>query len=256
MTNFDIITIFPRAFDSYLKESIIARAINSKKIKVNFINLRDFAHDKHRIVDDRPYGGGPGMVFKVDILARALKSTLKNSKSEARNSKQIQKSQSQKSKTLIILFSPAGKPFNSKMAVNFAQKYNHIIMIAGHYEGVDERIKKVVSDFACPPKLRRRRGFRISDLSIGPYVLTGGELPAMVVVDAVSRYIPGVLGKDESLEEKRFGIGVPVYTRPEVFKWPLPRRGEKEKKYTVPKVLLSGNHKKIEEWRKKHQKMI
>ena len=132
------------------------------------------------------------------------------------------------------------------MAVNFSKKYNHIIMIAGHYEGIDERIKKIVSDF----------GFRISDLSIGPYVLTGGELPAMVVLDAVSRHIPGVLGKGESLEEKRFGVGIPVYTRPEVFKWPPPRRGKKGKKYIVPKALLSGNHKKIDEWREKYRKFV
>lgn len=119
------------------------------------------------------------------------------------------------------------------MARDWAKKYNRIIMIAGRYEGVDERIKKVVSGF----------GFRISDLSIGPYVLTGGELPAMVVIDAVSRHIPGVLGKEQSLEEKRYGLGVAVYTRPEVFEW-------LGKKYRVPKVLLSGNHKKIEEWRR------
>src|SRR3989344_2196295 len=119
------------------------------------------------------------------------------------------------------------------MASDWAKKYNRIVMIAGHYEGVDERIKKVVSDF----------GFRISDLSIGPYVLTGGELPALVVVDAVSRHIPGFLGKGESLEEKRHGVGVPVYTRPEIFRW-------KEKVYRVPAVLRSGDHKKIEGWRR------
>lgn len=224
MIRFDIITIFPKIFDSYFNESIIWRAKENKKIKINIINLRDFATDKHKIVDDKPYGGGPGMAFKVDVLARALKSILKNYKL-------------QKYKTLVVIFSPAGKQFNSKIATEFAKDYNHIVMIAGHYEGVDERIKKVVSDF----------GFRISDLSIGSYVLTGGELPAMVVVDAVSRYIPGVLGKEESIEEKRFGIGVPIYTRPEVFKW-------LGKKYIVPKVLLSGNHKKIEEWREKHKK--
>ena len=138
---------------------------------------------------------------------------------------------------LVILFSASGKQFNSKMASDFAKKYKHIVMIAGHYEGIDERIKKII----------RNLKLKISELSIGPYVLTGGELPAMIVVDAVSRHISGVLGKDESLEEKRYGVGVPTYTRPEVIKY-------KNKKYPVPKVLLSGNHKKIEEWRKKHQK--
>ena len=117
-------------------------------------------------------------------------------------------------------------------------------MIAGHYEGVDARLEKVIKNLK----------FKIENLSIGPYVLTGGELPAMVLIDALIRHIPGVLGKEESLEEKRYGIGVPVYTRPEVFIYPPQRQGKK-KKYIVPKVLLSGDHKKIEEWRKKHQKI-
>jgi tRNA (guanine37-N1)-methyltransferase len=120
------------------------------------------------------------------------------------------------------------------VAGQLAKKYNRLILICGHYEGVDERVKKVIKDL----------GFEFFEISIGPYVLTGGELPAMVLADAVARQIPGVLGKTESLEEKRLGVGVPVYTRPEVFQY-------KGKKYVVPKVLLSGDHKKIEEWRKK-----
>lgn len=224
MIRFDIITIFPKIFDSYFNESIISRAVKSRKIKINIINLRDFAADKHNTVDDKPYGGGPGMIFKVDVLARALMSILKNYKLP-------------KSKNSVVIFSPAGKQFNSKIAADFAKKYNHIIMITGRYEGIDERIRSVIKNLK----------FIIQELSIGPYVLTGGELPAMVVIDAVSRHIPGVLGKAESLEEKRYGVGVPVYTRPEVFKW-------KDKKYVVPKILLSGNHKKIEKWREKHQK--
>jgi len=123
------------------------------------------------------------------------------------------------------------------MAGDWAKKINRVVMIAGHYEGVDERIKKIIRD----------SGFPIQEISIGPYVLTGGELPAMIVADAISRHIKGVLGKEESLEEKRFGIGVPVYTRPNIFIW-------KNKKYAVPKVLLSGNHQKIAEWRVKHKK--
>ncbi|MEK7123261.1 MAG: tRNA (guanosine(37)-N1)-methyltransferase TrmD [Patescibacteria group bacterium] len=215
---FDIITIFPKIFDSYFKESIIKRASEKKLIKVNVHNLRDFTSDKHRKVDDKPYGGGPGMVFKIEPLARALNFILKNGK---------------KGKTAVVLFSPAGKQFNGKIAGKFAGNYNRLILICGRYEGIDERVKKVVSDF----------GFKIMELSIGPYVLTGGELPAMVLVDAVSRQIKGVLGKEESLEEKRNGVGAPVYTRPEVFE-------HKGKKYRVPKVLLSGAHKKIEEWRR------
>ena len=213
---FDIITIFPKIFDSYLNESILKRAQKSKKIKINIINLRDFAIDKHKTTDEKPYGGGPGMVFKIEPLVKAL---------------------SKLSPDLVILFSASGKQFDSKMASDHAKKYNHIVMIAGHYEGIDERIKKVTKNLKL----------EISELSIGPYILTGGELPAMIVVDAVSRHIPGVLGKSESLEEKRYGVGVPMYTRPEVFVY-------KNKKYPVPKVLLSGNHEKIAAWRKQHQK--
>lgn len=244
---FSIITIFPKIFDSYLNESIIKRAQKNKKIKINIINLRDFALRQapfqglrarqglerqgkrpiyqRQTIDDKPYGGGPGMVFKIEPMIRAIGSILKlKSKNE---------------KVKIILFSASGKQFNSKMASEWAKKYNRIIMIAGHYEGVDERIKKVIQDL----------GFKFQEVSIGPYVLTGGELPAMVVVDAVSRHIPGVLGKDESLEEKRYGIGIPMYTRPEIFV-------DHGKRYKVPKILLSGNHKKIDEWRNKYKKKL
>jgi len=130
------------------------------------------------------------------------------------------------------LFSAGGKQFTNSVAAELAKKYNRIILICGHYEGVDERIKKIIKDL----------GFEFSEISIGPYVLTGGELPAMVLVDSIARQIPGVLGKTESLEENRLGVGVPVYTRPEIF-------ALKGKKYIVPKVLLSGDHKKINEWR-------
>ena len=231
---FDIITIFPKIFNSYFNESIVRRAQKSGKIKINIIDLRKFSTDKHKKVDDKSYGGGPGMVLKIEPLAQAIESIKLKTKS-------------QKLKTKVILFSPAGEQFNSKMAAEWARKYDQIIMIAGHYEGVDERIQKIIGNWKL----------KIENLSVGPYVLTGGELPAMIVVDAISRHISGVLGKNESLEEERLGIGVPVYTRPEVFsaeggsasggKW-------RNKKYIVPKVLLSGNHKKIEEWRKKHQK--
>lgn len=245
---FDVITIFPEVLKAYFNSSILARAQKSGKIKINVINLRDFTDDKHHKVDDKPYGGGPGMIFKIEPLVRALGSILKtNPKSQIPISKQIpnSNSKSQKLKTLIILLSAAGKQFDSKMARDYAKNYDRIVMIAGHYEGIDERIKFIIHD----------SGFIIREVSIGPYVLTGGEVPAMVLVDAVSRHIPGVLGKDESLEEKRFGIGVPAYTRPEIFQYSLgSTRGKKSKKYSVPKVLLSGDHKKIEEWREKHQK--
>lgn len=221
MLTFDIITIFPKIFSSYFSESMILRAQKNKLIKINIHDLRKWTSDKRKTVDDKQYGGGPGMVMKVEPLAKALRAVKKNKK------------------TKVILFSADGKQFENKMAADLAKKYDRLILICGHYEGVDERIKKVIKDL----------GFEFSEISVGPYVLTGGELPAMVLVDAATRQIPGVLGKTESLEEKRLGIGVPVYTRPEVFKF----RG---KKYLVPKVLLSGDHKKIEEWRRSKVKQV
>ena len=213
---FDIITIFPNIFDSYLNESIIRRGREKKLVDIRVHDIRTFSNDTHKKVDDRPFGGGPGMVLKVEPLVRALDDILHTSKIK-------------KSKINIILFSAGGEQFDAKKAAQWQKKYNQIIMIAGRYEGVDERIKKI---------------YTMQEISIGHYVLTGGELPAMVVVDAVSRHILGVLGKEESLEETRYGVGVPTYTRPEVFEY-------KGKKYRVPKELLSGDHRKIEEWRRK-----
>ncbi|MBI2639525.1 MAG: tRNA (guanosine(37)-N1)-methyltransferase TrmD [Candidatus Sungbacteria bacterium] len=236
MMKFDIITIFPEAFTSYLNTSILKRAQEKRLIDIHIHNLRNFAGDERRTVDGRPYGGGPGMVLKIEPIARAIGSILRNSKPEILNSKQIQNTKLKK-RTKIILFSAAGKQFDQKMARDLSKNYDRIVMIAGHYEGIDERIKKIISDF----------GFRISDLSVGPYVLTGGELPVMVVVDATSRHVAGVLGKEQSLEENRLGIGVPAYTRPENFIW-------RRKNYRVPKVLLSGDHAKIAVWRRKHKR--
>jgi tRNA (guanine37-N1)-methyltransferase len=219
---FDIITIFPHIFDSYFQESILKRAQKRGLVKIAIHNLRDFAIDKHKKVDDRPYGGGPGMVIKIEPVYRAvqfLKSKLKDQKSKLR--------------TRIILFSAKGNKFDSKTARRLS-KYNQLILICGRYEGVDERVVKYIAD---------------EEISIGDFVLSGGELPAMVLTEAVSRYIPGVLGKEESLEEKRYGVGMPVYTRPEMFK--LKTKNKKLKTLKVPKILLSGKHKKIEEWRKR-----
>jgi len=208
---FDIITIFPGMFDSYINESIIKRAREKKLVDIHVHDLRSFTEDKHNKVDDRPFGGGPGMVLKAEPLARAIGSIPK------------------KKKHIIVLFSAGGELFDAPRTRAWIKKYDQVIMIAGRYEGVDERIKKI---------------FKIQEISIGPYVLTGGELPAMVVMDALSRHIPGVLGKEESLEEMRYGVGLPAYTRPEVFEY-------KRKKYRIPEELLSGNHALIEEWRKK-----
>jgi tRNA (guanine37-N1)-methyltransferase len=219
---FDIITLFPAVFGPYINASIVGRAVRRGLVKVRIHNLRDFALGPHRKADDRPYGGGPGMVMRIEPIIKAVqfaKSKIKNQKSK------------------IILFSPAGKLFNSKVATKLAKNCNHLILICGHYEGIDERIKKVI----------RNLKLEISELSIGPYVLTGGELPALIVVDAVSRKINGVLGREGSLEEKRYGVGVPAYTRPEVLTY-------KKKRYSVPKALLSGNHRAIERWRLEHRR--
>lgn len=225
---FDIITIFPKAF-CYLNESIIKRAQKKGLIEIKIHHLRDFTTDKYRKVDDKPYGGGPGMVIKIESVIKAIGSIL--------NLKTKPSAGGRKLKTKVILFTPAGKQLDNKLTADLAKNSRHLILICGHYEGVDERVKKIISD----------RGFKIEEISVGHYVLSGGELPAMVLIDAVSRYLPGVLGKEESLEEKRLGIGVPAYTRPEVFIL-------KEKKYQVPKILLSGNHLKILQWRARHRK--
>ena len=207
---FHIITIFPEMFDSYLKESILGRAIKNKLVSIKFYNPMAFCKPKER-VDGRPYGGGPGMVLRPELFLKAF------SKIKIKD----------KSKTKIIFFSTAGKKFDTTYAKNVAKKYSDIIMISGRYEGIDARVQKIL---------------KAEEISIGDYVLTGGELPAMVLIDSISRQVKGVLGKYESLEEERVSSSE-VYTRPEILKY-------KNKNYRVPKVLLSGNHKKIEEWKK------
>ncbi len=213
--NFHIITLFPTAFDSYLGESILKRAIEDKKIKVKFYNPRDFSKGTSyadRRVDDKPYGGGPGMVIEALPVIKAIAKA--KGKKDAR----------------IIWLTPSGKQFTTELAQTFAKKSKDIIIICGRYEGIDARVKKA---------------FKVEEISIGPFVLTGGELPAMILIDTISRQIKGVLGDHASLEESR--IASPdVYTRPEVVEY-------KGKKYRVPKILLSGNHKLIDEWRKQQQ---
>ncbi len=209
MLRFDVLTIFPGMFSPVLNESIIKRAQQKRKIKILIHNLRDFSKDKHRKVDDRPFGGGPGMVMTPQPIYDAIK------KIKGRR------------KAKVILLSPSGRSFNQKLARHLAKERN-IILICGHYEGIDERIREMIVD---------------ETLSIGDYVLTGGELPAMVIIDCVARFIPGVLGREQSLESESFEgnlLEYPHYTRPANF------HGKK-----VPNVLLSGNHKAINEWRKK-----
>ena len=215
---FHIITIFPEMFDSYLKESIVGRAIKNKLISIKFYNPMDFCEPKRR-VDDRPYGGGPGMVLRPELFLKAIASAVRKIKSK---------------KIKIILFSPSGKKFDTNYAKKSAKNYTDTVMISGRYEGIDARVQKIL---------------HAEQVSIGDYVLTGGEIPAMVLIDSISRQIPGVLGKYESLEEERISTSE-VYTRPEILNYTPPGRGKKLKIYRVPKVLLSGNHKKIEEWKK------
>lgn len=219
---FYIITIFPDIFDSYLNESIIGRAIKNKLISVKFYNPRDFIKapkNNYRPVDDKPYGGGPGMVMRAEPLLKAVEKAISKMKN--------------KNKILIINFIPSAEKFTTNYAKTISKKYTDIILICGRYEGIDARVDKIL---------------KTKKLSIGDYVLTGGEIPAMILVDCVSRQIPGVLGKYESLEEERISSSE-VYTRPEILKYTPPGRGKKTKNYKVPKVLLSGNHKKIKEWR-------
>jgi len=221
MMQFDIVTIFPSIFDSYLDESLIKKAREKKLIKISVHDLRKWAKGRHKPVDDKPFGGGMGMVLKIEPVYKALKSLRKKGK-----------------KCRVIFFSPRGKAFSQKKAYLYS-KYDQVIMVCGRYEGIDERAEKHLADEV---------------VSIGEYDLMGGEIPAMAVLEAVSRLIPGVIGKKELLKErvtKRKGfLEYPQYTRPEVFE------PEKGKKWKVPEVLLSGNHKEIRKWREAEQKEI
>lgn len=215
--NFHIITLFPKTFDSYLGESILKRAIEDKKIKVSFYNPRDFVKNKRKRIDRHPYAGGPGMVIQAEPVIKAIESAIKKSKLAPRTKSLAPK---------IIFLSPSGKQFDNPYAKKVAKNHNHIVIICGRYEGIDARVKKV---------------FKTEDVSVGPFVLTGGELPAMMMIDVISRQVPGVLGNLDSLEESRTATN-DVYTRPEVFKY-------KGKNYRVPKILLSGNTAEIEKWK-------
>jgi len=230
MIIFDIITIFPKIFDSYLKESFIKKAQEKGLIKIRIHNLRDFTTDKHKTVDDRPFGGGLGMVLKVEPIFKAIE-TIKRKNRKTKKQK-------------VILFTPRGKKFNQKIAYSFSQ-LNQLILICGRYEGVDERVAKYIADM---------------ELSIGDYDLMGGELPAMILIETVARLIPGVLGKPELLKERitkeKGFIEYSQYTRPPKFYPKGKFRRTRPEIWRVPKVLLSGHHKKIEEWRKKHGKVI
>ena len=208
---FDVLTLFPGMFEGPLTESILKRGLEKGLIAVRRHDLRDYAHDRHRQVDDTPYGGGGGMVLMAGPIFEAVEDILK-------------KYPAPRSRT--ILLSPQGKPFRQERAQELADEFDRLLLICGRYEGVDERVREYAAD---------------EEISIGDYVLTGGELPAMVMVDAISRLIPGVLGSQRSAKEDSFAGGVleyPQYTKPAVFLG-----------YAVPEVLLSGNHREIQRWR-------
>ncbi len=207
----DIITIFPEIFDAYLAESILKRAIQKKLIEIKVHNLRDFTRDRHKTVDDYPYGGGPGMVMKPEPFFNAIESTKTNGVER-----------------FTIMLSPQGKVFNQDMALSLSKERRRLLFICGRYEAIDERVRENLVD---------------EEISIGDYILTGGELPALVIIDSIVRLIPGALGDERSKEEESFTWGIldyPHYTRPPEY------RG-----LTVPDVLLSGNHKEIAKWRRK-----
>ena len=218
---FHLITLFQDACDAYLSASIIGRARKEKKIVVKYQNPRDFVDNKLGKVDERPYGGGPGMVIAAMPIVKAVVKALRRStKHEARNPKQI-----------IIWFNPSAKQFTNKDADALA-KYSDVVLVCGRYEGIDERAKKILKTLA-PMK----------EFAVGEAVYTGGEVPALAIIDAVTRRLPGVLGKDASVEERRVASRA-VYTRPETILY-------KGKKYKVPKVLQTGNHAAIDKWREK-----
>ncbi|KPJ70162.1 tRNA (guanine-N1)-methyltransferase [Microgenomates bacterium DG_75] len=204
----DILTLFPKMFQGPFNESIIKRAQEKGLVEIKIHNLRKWTKDKHKTADDRPFGGGTGMILMIEPIYDALKEL-------------------KKKETRVILLTPQGKIFNQKMAQNLS-KEKHLIFICGHYEGIDERVREHLVD---------------EEISIGDYVLTGGELPSMIVLDTLIRLIPGVLKKKEAIKDESFSsksLEYPQYTRPANFKG-----------WQVPEALLSGDHKKIAEWRKK-----
>lgn len=211
---FHLVTLFQEACDAYLSASIVGRARKEKKITVKYQNPRDYVENKWGKVDERPYGGGPGMVMQAMPVVKAVEKALKNKK-----------------KPVVIWFSPGGKQFTNKDADQLA-KYSDVVLVCGRYEGIDERAKKIIKTFAP-----------VKEFAVGEAVYTGGEVPALAIVDAVTRRLPGVLGKDASVEERRIASSA-VYTRPETISY-------KKKNYQVPKVLQTGHHANIDAWREK-----
>ena len=222
----DIVTLFPKLFKGPFNDSIIKRGVEKEIITINIHNLRNWARGKHKQADDTPYGGGEGMVLKLEPVYRAVEELIANYAKK--------KGEIKKKKSHVILTTPSGRQFNYRIASKLAN-LTHLIIVCGHYEGVDQRIFEFVAD---------------ERLSIGDYILTGGEIPSMVIVDSISRLVPGVISKEESRKDESFSyenglLKYPQYTRPEEFE------GIK-----VPEILLSGNHKEIENWRKEQAKEL
>ena len=215
MTKFDIITIFPNTIEEYINTGIVRIAREKGLVEINVHDLRKWTTDKHKTVDDTPYGGGPGMIMKIEPIYKAIKELKKEN-------------------TLVAITTPKGEQLKQKKLVEFSKEKDlHMIILCGRYEGFDQRIHDYLVDY---------------EFSVGEYVLSGGELPALVLVDGITRLISGVLGNESSLEEETFNedfLEYPQYTKPEIFN-----------KWSVPKVLLSGNHKEIEKFRKKGLKMV
>ena len=232
---FHLVTLFEEACDAYLSASIIGRARKEKKISIKYQNPRDFVTGKpgsYKKVDDKPYGGGPGMVMQALPIIRAVEKALKSTKRPSGGLRNPHLGgKGEKAKPVIIWFSPSGKQFTNKDADALA-KYSDVVLVCGRYEGIDERAKKILKTLAP-----------VKEFAVGEAVYTGGEVPALAIVDAVTRRLPGVLGKDASVEERRIASSA-VYTRPETILY-------KKKNYRVPKVLQTGHHAKIDEWRKK-----
>jgi len=224
--HFHLVTLFPEVCRAYTDASILGRAQKSEKgkgakvsgqqISVSYYNPREYSEDKNHKVDERPYGGGPGMVMQALPVLKAAEAAIRDK---------------DRRKVKVLIMSPRGTVFDQTYAKKLAKKYTDLVLISGRYEGIDSRVKKIL---------------RAEEVSVGDYVLTGGELPALTILDAVARQVPGVLGTFESLEDERVSSGE-MYTRPEILEY-------KSKRYKVPKVLLGGNHKEIEAWRSKEQK--
>lgn len=211
--HFHIITLFPEALQCYFNASVLGKAQERGAVRISFYNPRDYTNDKHRTTDERPYGGGPGMVMMAEPILRAARDAI-----------------GRKKNVKVLVTSARGEQFDATRARTLADECKHVVIIAGHYEGIDARVMEALA---------------AEEVTIGPYVLTGGEVPALVMVDAIARFVPGVLGNEASIEEERTA-SAEVYTRPESIRWG-------GKRYDVPDVLLSGDHAAIEAWRRERE---